>query len=74
MQICGVMGRKEILPTARKVAREADSIPLRMSAIATIGDVGDSQDAELLKQIAFSTGNAYIRKSARSALKRLETK
>ena len=72
MQICGVMGRKEILPTARKVAREADSIPLRMSAIATIGDVGDSQDTELLKQILSSSGNTYVRKSAQSAMNRLE--
>jgi len=38
--------------------------------MATIGDVGRDEDISLLEELA-DTGDAYIRKSARSAVTRL---
>ena len=72
MQLCGVMGQPQILPTAKSVATAASSIPLRMSAIATIGDVGGQGDIGFLENIVKSSDSYYIKNSAQSALKRLK--
>jgi hypothetical protein len=75
MQLCGVMGLEGILATARRVAENAGNrIPLRMSAIATIGDVGGQSEAEFLTRIAAQASNMYVQNAAKSALKRLESR
>ena len=43
------MGMTNVLPWARITAQTGSTGPLRMAAVATIGDLGDTSDRELLK-------------------------
>lgn len=70
IQLCGRMGLKEILPTARVEAQSGETIQLRMSAIATLGDLGDKNDAALVEALALEK-ESRIQTAAQSALKRL---
>jgi hypothetical protein len=70
IQICGRMGLKEILPTARIEAQSGESIQLRMSAIATLGDLGEKDDAALIEALSLEK-DSRIQTAAQSALKRL---
>jgi len=68
-----MMGSKEILPAARMLAQAGETVPLRMAAIATIADLGDATDLELLQSFAASP-EKRIATIAQSALKRLDTR
>lgn len=70
IQLCGRMGLKEILPTARIEAQSGETVQLRMSAIATLGDLGDKNDAALVETLALEK-ESRIQTAAQSALKRL---
>jgi len=70
IQLCGRMGLKEILPTARIEAQSGETVQLRMSAIATLGDLGDKNDAALVEALALEN-DARIQTAAKSSLKRL---
>jgi HEAT repeat protein len=59
------------LPAARRCAQQAEGIPLRMAALATIGDIGAARDADLLREMT-ADAQPYVRKAAASALRRLE--
>jgi len=71
LQICAELNEKRVLPTARKIAESGASIPLRMSAIAAVGTLGDSSDRPMLEKYA-SSADVRLRKSAQSALGRLK--
>ena len=71
LQICARLGEKKALPLAREIATSRKSVPLRMSAIAAVGTLGSESDREMLEKYAAST-DVRLRKSAQSALKRLE--
>ena len=70
LQICAKLNEKKVLQTARKTAESGASIPLRMSAIAAVGTLGDSTDRPMLEKYA-SSSDVRLRKSAQSALGRL---
>jgi hypothetical protein len=70
IQICAMTGKKEIVPAARILAQTGSPVPLRLSAIAVLGQVGTEQDKELLESIAVSS-DKYPRKAADKALKAL---
>ena len=73
LQICANLGEKKVLPTARQIADSTASVPLRISAIAALGTLGDESDRALLGKYAAST-DTRLRTAAQSALKRLGKK
>jgi hypothetical protein len=66
-----MMNRTEVLPTARTLAQTGSTTPLRMAATATIGDLGDKSDIELLESLGAGS-EKQIKPIAESALKRLK--
>jgi hypothetical protein len=70
LQICAELGETGVLPTARAIADSKRSVPLRMSAIAVLGTLGNEEDRSLLEPYAQST-DTRLRTAARSALERL---
>ena len=73
LQICAKLGDKKVLPTARHIASSGASVPLRMSAIAAVGTLGDESDRAMLEKYVTST-DTRLRTAAQSALKRLGRK
>ena len=69
LQICAKLGDTDILPDARKLAA-GRSIPIRMSAMACLGMLGDKTDVELLKASESST-DIRLRTAAQAAIKQL---
>ena len=67
---CAVMGKTEILATAKALAQTGDTIPLRMAAIAAVGDLGTTSDAELLRALS-ADSEKRISFCSRAALDRL---
>lgn len=72
MQICGQLGQKSVLPTARELAQGAVKIPLRMASIASIGDLGSSADISFLEGILSSERSKYVRVACESALAKIK--
>lgn len=70
LQICAKLGDVRVLSTAREIATSGQSVPLRMSAIAAVGTLGDESDREMLEKYSQSS-DIRLRKSAQSALTRL---
>ena len=72
LQISAELGDRQTLPVALELADTA-STPLRMrlSAIASVGQLGDSANRKQLEAYA-NEGNAYVRVAAKAALKRLK--
>lgn len=71
LQICARLGDERALPIARKIAESGASVPLRMSALAAVGTLGDASDKPLLEKFA-SSSDVRLRKSALGALGRLK--
>jgi hypothetical protein len=74
IQVCATMGLKEILPTARNLAQEAQETSLRLSAIAAIGRLGDSAEIPLLEKIASGSSDTLIRKAVSSSILSLNSR
>lgn len=70
LRICGMLGRKEALPSARVLAQAGETIPLRMAAIATVGDLGDPTDIDALTALS-SDAEKRLQPIAVAALNRL---
>jgi hypothetical protein len=66
LQICAMLQAKSVLPEARSLAVNG-SIPVRSSAMACLGVLGDESDLDLLKQAAGST-DVRLRTSAQAAV------
>jgi len=69
LQICGLLGMDEIAPVAFRLAKDAGSVPLRISAIAALGYVGKPETADFLRTLA---KDPRLRPAVDTALKRLE--
>jgi hypothetical protein len=69
LRVCGQLGLEESADLARELAAEANDNVLRLVAIATLGDVGTSDDIELLESFLDSD---FYRKAANLALKKIE--
>jgi len=70
INVCGATGTSSILPTARINAQTAEVLPLRLASIAAIGQVGTSEDRELLESLLAGTDSS-VHKAASTALKNL---
>lgn len=75
LRVCAMMDRTEILPEARILAQTGATVPLRLAAIATVGDLGDESDLEFIEALSASEDRRLqrISKTASAKLrKRLE--
>ena len=68
--LCGQLGRTEVLPETRILAQSGETVTLRMAAIATLGELGDVSDGELLKSLTGSS-EKRIQTIANTALVKL---
>jgi hypothetical protein len=74
-QVAAHLGDRRILGVARTNAKTAASIPLRLSAIAALGQVGEARDAAILETISVGeTENKYIKGAAVAGLKQLRSR
>ena len=73
LRLCGLLRRSEALESARIVAQTGDTVPLRMAAIATLGDLGERQDVEYL-QMAVDTEAPRLKPVIEAAAKTLRTR
>lgn len=71
LQIAAQLGEKLVLPDARKLAVDG-SIPVRVSAMACLGLLGDKSDLQLLKDSQAST-DLRLRTASQAAIKKLST-
>lgn len=70
LQVCARFGTAEVVPVALHLAETADSIPLRISALAVLGDTGDQAVRAVLERFA-NEENPRLQLAAQSALQRL---
>ena len=69
-QVCGTLGVRGALPTARAIAGRNPAPVLRASAIAAVGMLGDASDLPLLKRLAAS-GDVRVSRPAAAAMDRI---
>jgi hypothetical protein len=70
LQVCSRLGIRQALPVAIQLAETAPSIPLRVSAIAAVADLGGAQARALLERLAAESSEP-MKHAALSALTRL---
>jgi hypothetical protein len=72
LRVCALMNRAEVLPQARILAQTGATMPVRLAAIATVGDLGDKSDLEYIESLALSDDRRLqrISKSASANLKK----
>ncbi|MEI7850957.1 MAG: hypothetical protein WCH86_03915 [Kiritimatiellales bacterium] len=71
MRIAAADRRAEILPAARELAVNGQTVLLRGAAITTLGDFGVQQDRSLLEKLSVS-GSRQIMAAAKAALAKVE--
>ena len=71
VQVAGLVEDARILPLARRIVAESDSIPLKLAAIASMAMAGDEEVAPYLRALV-DQGDRYTQKAARGALASLE--
>jgi hypothetical protein len=69
LQVCAQLGVKDVLPLALQFAESAKSIPLRVSAIAAVGQLGGAEVTAYLENLA-AGNDARLAVPARAALQR----
>ena len=70
LQVCGTLGERGALSSARAIAGRNSAPVLRASAIAAIGMLGDASDLPLLERLAVS-GDMRVSIRACSAIDRI---
>jgi hypothetical protein len=71
LQVAAGMGCNDVLPLARSLAADAGAfVPLRISAIAAVGMLGDGSDSALLDGLA-NGKEPRLHAAAKAALKRI---
>ena len=71
LQVCGTLGERGALPSARAIAGRNSAPVLRASAIAAVGMLGDASDLPLLKRLAAS-GDVRVSRPASAAMDRIQ--
>jgi hypothetical protein len=73
VSICGRMHSMDALPVITQLAQTTDSVPLRIAAIAALGDIGTSDARAVLEQVAHES-NTRLQPAVESALARFQRK
>jgi len=71
VQLCGQFGVQQASVLIQQLARQAGSIPLRISAIAALGNLGDRNTETFLQDIAAGSEDR-LKPAAQTALKQLK--
>ncbi|MEI6789372.1 MAG: hypothetical protein WCL49_12925 [bacterium] len=72
LQICADLGEQSVLPDARKLAVNG-SVPVRISAMASLGALGDKSDEDLMRTTVTST-DIRLKTAAQVAIKKINAK
>lgn len=72
LQVCVQTGARGALPAARLLAQTGESVATRLSAVATLGEIGEEQDRELLRSLA-ADADRRVAAAAGKAATRLGT-
>lgn len=72
LQVCSRLGAKEALPLAVELAQNSSTIPLRIAAIAAVGDLGGKSQQALLQQLAGGP-EPRLKLAAEAAMKRMQS-
>ena len=70
LQVCAKFKKREILPVARDIIRTSKNVPLKMSAIAAVGAIGDSSDQDTLRSFVKSS-DVRMRTASKAALRKM---
>jgi HEAT repeat protein len=70
LQLCGRMGIQQAAPLLLQLAQNAKSVPLQIAAIAALGDVGNDEAQNYLRQLA-SQPETRLGPALETALKKL---
>ena len=73
VSVCGRMKNPEVLPTIRNLTATTLPMALKLSAIASLGEIGEHKDITTLQKIS-STGKRPFSTAASAALKKLKKK
>jgi hypothetical protein len=73
LQVGANLGNKNILPLAKELIKSSKSVPLKMSAIAAVGILGNSADIPTIDKY-LKCSDVRLRTAAKAAVKRLEHK
>lgn len=71
LQICAEREIKQALPTLESLVQISENIPLRISAIAALGQLGGKEQAVFLRQLE-SCPNEKLRTASQIALRKLQ--
>ena len=71
VRLCGMLKKRDVLPIARMLVPPGETIPLRMAALATLGDIGEKED-EVLVQYFATDSEKRIRSLAVATLKKMQ--
>ncbi len=72
LQVAGLLGSREALEYARAIVQSDENIQLRISAIALLGQQGNSEDLKIIKRLNQSK-DLRLRQSSRAATEKLES-
>jgi HEAT repeats len=70
LQLCGRMGMDQAAPLLLQLSQKAGSVPLQIAAIAALGDVGNAEAQNYLRQLA-SQPDPRLRPALETALKKM---
>jgi len=71
LQVCGRMGLGQAAPILRQLAQADGSVPLQITAIAALGDVGNQAARDYLRQLAVQP-EPRLRPALTTALKKMD--
>ena len=70
LQICAKFKKNEVLAVARDMIKTSKNVPLKMSAIAAIGAMGNSSDQDTLRSFVRSS-DVRLRTASNAALRKI---
>ena len=70
LQVCAKLKKHEVLAIARDMIKTSKNVPLKMSAVATVGAIGDNSDHDILRSLAKSS-DVRMRTASKAALKKM---
>jgi hypothetical protein len=73
IQVAAELGNRDMLPLAHEIVESHRSIPFRMSAMATIGILGNTSDLSLLEKYT-SSSDMRLRLASRAAIEKIEAR
>jgi hypothetical protein len=71
LQVCASLGLEAVLPIARILAQSGETIPLRASAIAALGELGGTEELVILEALPASENSPLLQPAVNRAIQTL---